>query len=185
MDLTVLSRTGGGVSDGADVSCRVRKHPRIRKAVKWGGLVLGLAALSVWVVSAWLSVRWTGDLSGSNQVFVTAGQGILGLGYGAPPKLWHTYFGWESWKVEDPFLWWYWDYMSLPHFGLVRLPIWVLALPMFLVSTAAWGLDRRACILAANEFCVRCGYDRAGIAALKPCPECGEGPRRRRAGDTP
>ncbi|HVU64866.1 MAG TPA: hypothetical protein VHC70_12875, partial [Phycisphaerales bacterium] len=59
------------------------------------------------------------------------------------------------------------------------MPIWSgLALNTLFYGTIAWGLlflpgTVRRWRRRRGGRCVKCGYDRAGLAAGAPCPECG------------
>jgi hypothetical protein len=52
-------------------------------------------------------------------------------------------------------------------------PIWPLEAGVLAVTLVAWRSDRRGRRLARIGHCPNCNYDRRGIAADVPCPECG------------
>lgn len=64
-----------------------------------------------------------------------------------------------------------WDGRSGHQRRLVSLPLWIpfaaFALP------GAWLWRRRRGLVRLGG-CPACGYDRTGLAAAVPCPECGE-----------
>ena len=58
----------------------------------------------------------------------------------------------------------------VPQQFLVRVPLW-LPLALFALPTAyLWWADSRR---VRPGRCPKCRYDRAGLAADDPCPECG------------
>lgn len=66
------------------------------------------------------------------------------------------------------------------HFGpLPVLPLWPgIALNTIFYAAIAWGLWRIPVLLRRARrrrrgWCIRCAYDRAGLAPGSPCPECG------------
>jgi hypothetical protein len=68
----------------------------------------------------------------------------------------------------------WWPIRSTRAWGTtVAAPLWMLLIPLALITAAAGRtdtLDRRR---ARAGVCPSCGYDRAGIAPGALCPECG------------
>jgi O-antigen ligase len=55
----------------------------------------------------------------------------------------------------------------------VFAPAWSLVVLVVGLTAVAWHLDSRARRRARLGFCPNCNYDRTGILADSPCPECG------------
>jgi hypothetical protein len=151
----------------------VKPHPRIRKTVKWGGIVMCVVMAGVWISSAWWYVTWWRD-SGT-----VIGIGDGGFGFDQilkspiPPSSQGIHFGYQSWT----FHWWFrWE--KLPPERFVNIPIWTLALLAAIQAVFAWRLDTLARRRARVGFCPKCRYDRTGHPAESPCPECGAVPAR-------
>jgi hypothetical protein len=71
-----------------------------------------------------------------------------------------------------------WSYASKPDHGSLAIAIPHVLISALLAGSAFWlwfPPHRRAKRLANNQ-CLRCGYDRKGLAPAAACPECGETP---------
>jgi hypothetical protein len=103
---------------------------------------------------------------------------VVDLGWPLPSMrvvFWHTSGGSGSafWKVHFPSPR-SWDYVCLP-----LLPIWsgfamdsfLFGISARLVSQVVPAIRRRR--RRTTNRCVTCGYDRRGLSAHSPCPECG------------
>jgi hypothetical protein len=115
-------------------------------------------------------VRWT-DRVGANQVSV--GQGCFVALLGGPPAPFQPRAGWGVRLNRPRLVWEYsWEHVN-PRGTWVAFPLLfpaaVLAIPTFL----AWSADVRARRLARLNHCPTCNYDRTGLPAASPCPECG------------
>lgn len=147
-----------------------RPHPRIRRAIKWGGLVVTTLLVVVWIGST----RWMFKYDGKyGDGFVVSG-GMLrtihspGLRREAGPASWYA----GRWRARLE-----WGSESVVHLGFrVVVPLWPLPLLAFLITAAAWRCDFIARRRARKGLCPACRYDRAGIAPDAPCPECGTKP---------
>ncbi|MCL4196643.1 MAG: hypothetical protein KJZ69_04055 [Phycisphaerales bacterium] len=146
-------------------------HKRLRSTIKWGGTVLTVLLLAVWLGSAW----WQVPLRQGG------GRGAIGLGAGqllatwpmrgpAPSRGMYV----EAFELRiGGFSWWFAS-RHLPvvvkgsTLHLVGVPLWSLALATGLPSAWLWFRDRRR----APGLCVHCGYDLRGNAS-GVCPECG------------
>lgn len=159
----------------------VRAYPRIRKSVKWGGVVVSVLLVVVWVGSGWWGHAWYGYGGPYRGKYVSVAEGRVNIGSQGsifailndsliPPPAYVVI------TPQEPsgFKWWFhwhddsWD----TSFGT---PMWVLALGAVLIGAYAWRLDALAWRRDRVGFCARCGYDRKGLAAGVVCPECGEG----------
>jgi hypothetical protein len=153
----------------------MKSHSRIRKTIKWGGLtVLMLFAAALVVSLFWRveRVQWraTGDTIGmfsldQGCIYIFSSLGI------DPSRTVHV-----EWSVQssiDTFTLWQPRLWRNPDTLSVLVPLWLLALPLALVTGVAWTLDFRQRRRALRGQCLNCGYDRAGIAAMGACPECG------------
>jgi hypothetical protein len=58
----------------------------------------------------------------------------------------------------------------------VGIPIPVAITPILIATAAAWRLDTLARRRARVGHCPTCNYDRRGLPAANPCPECGAVP---------
>ncbi len=136
--------------------------------MKWGGAVVSVVLLVVWVGSAWYGVMWEtarwpsfGLYSGTLEVFdgkYAANKAYL-LGWH-----WHRRNGSMIWGVLWPHRYYPWSF---------RIPLWAPLLLAAGVSTAAWHLDTLARRRANKHLCPKCTYDRTGLAVGAVCPECG------------
>jgi hypothetical protein len=149
-----------------------RRTPRLstalRKTVKWGGAVATVVLVAVWVTSGRYCAYWV--FRGESEVFVGGGNININLGnfwsvMKSPP-------GWYAEAQESSLLCrprLLWNSYSL----FADIPLWLLLGPSMALTLWAWRRDavlrRRACA----EFCPKCHYDRAGLAADAVCPECG------------
>lgn len=50
------------------------------------------------------------------------------------------------------------------------IPLWLVSLPVALLTAGLWLIDRRR---FAPELCSNCGYDLSATSAGAKCPECG------------
>jgi hypothetical protein len=152
----------------------VKPHPRIRKTIKWGGAVVALLLVAIWVWSGWRYAYWNGR---HIMVGVSCGRVVADVHDSLTPP---EHRGLHSGDVapnpavgsrfwNKPAAW------RAP--GLVGgvIPMWCIVPATVLVSTIAWRLDAIARARAAVPRCPRCGYDRTGLPLLAECPECGSG----------
>jgi hypothetical protein len=148
----------------------MKPHPRIRKAIKWGGAVVTVLLVVVWIGSGWCSVGMqVGDGRG---VFVGDGQLEMCV-FGSPdPDGDHASStlvpGWHAGCRPFRLHWWFdhWQFGNLHH---LILPLWVPAMITLLAAVITFRLDHGG----QPNACPKCNYDRAGLAAGAKCPECG------------
>ncbi|MFN0011297.1 MAG: hypothetical protein ACKVS8_06600 [Phycisphaerales bacterium] len=145
----------------------MRRCPRTRKAVKWGG-----AALCLLVGVAWAAATVPAVIYDASPAW------LLGTKGGAVVVLWDPEPQLERVAVVEPhdlvmirsFWWLYWTRDTA--FGICALPLW-MPLALVLIPTAvAWRWDAVARRAARLGLCARCGYDRAGLAPGAVCAEC-------------
>jgi len=156
--------------DAGTYDLSVRPHPRIRKTVKWGGAVVTVLLVIAWVGTGWAGAAWG---SGRGLVLMVArGQVVIECIHVGTAASW---FGqWQSGTYPREHRLWFEWYFSRGSWAL-SVPLWV---PIALVAPSAalaWRLDMlaRRRERSQRNLCLKCGYDRAGLAAGAVCPECG------------
>ena len=55
----------------------------------------------------------------------------------------------------------------------VSVPLWIPVVALAIITAGAWRLDTLARRRAREGQCLKCHYDRAGLAPDAFCPECG------------
>lgn len=132
----------------------------------------------VWVGSAEWDLVWVGD------------RAIIDLGAGAAAFRWYwdrlphdlrgTLIFRSLSEVQDMTggnAWAAWRTAVLPEFNSsgmcwrCSVPLWLFLIPLLIPTARAW--LARSIVPGA---CPRCGYDRAGLPAATPCPECNAPP---------
>ena len=162
-------------------STRDKVKRRVRKTVKWGGLVLTVLLVVVWIGSGW----WQMYLSGGEGSELTVAAGKL-IVYGPFYRLPSLTRG-HVWFDTVPFvLQWWFDWGTNDDRWPFSIPIWHFAIPLWfpfllslLATAAAWRADAKYLRRVREGACPACGYDRAGLAAGSLCPECGMQPEAR------
>lgn len=151
----------------------MKPHPRIRKTIKWGGLVITVLLLVVWIGSAW---RGVARVSSNWSISTVGGQFVYNsLPHTVPP----VHRTWNIVRVPSQvkFNWWYSSaYPMGPGRGsmwALQIPMWPLVLLTLATTSTAWWLDVLAQRREREGKCPKCGYDRAGLASGAVCPECG------------
>jgi hypothetical protein len=149
----------------------VKPRPRIRKVVKWGGLVGAGAFAAAWAASAaGLYVVWTG----AHDIVDLISGGVVvehhpWSGPSFPPGERVLAAHWRP-RLGVPWMRpWFLDGRSWELF----VPFWIPALACAVPSAWAWRLDAAARRRERAGRCAGCGYDLAGLAAGLVCPECG------------
>lgn len=159
----------------------MRRHPRIRKTMKWGGAAVSLVLLATFISSAWWTVARRapdGSWDGVSMWHLSAGQVghshflLSGERPPAQPE-------WRIYATQWPFRWGF-DlsrFHSRPVWAssAIAVPLWLPAAIVMGATAVAWRLDSQARHRARAGICLRCGYDRSGLAADAACPECGVG----------
>ena len=148
----------------------VKPHPKIRKTVKWGGAVVTVLLVVVWIGSWWFDAEWGGEAG--PWVRVVRGGLMVGLDETNPP--YHT--GWRtgSARFVHGDTWWFHTVQQGSDYSL-HMPLWLFAGAAGVITVVAWRLDTLARRRARLNLCPKCGYDWAGLrgGAGAVCPECG------------
>jgi hypothetical protein len=152
----------------------MKPHPRIRKAIKWGGLVLMVLIVAVWIAAQWYSLSFCNT---RNSLILQHTGAIIGIAAG--DWKWEFQHDWTMMpRVVSPaapggllpsIRW-------MPRFALIGVPFWLLEMTVAVPMIAAWRLDVRAGRRATLNLCPKCGYDRTGLLQGAKCPECGVAP---------
>jgi hypothetical protein len=147
----------------------VKPHPRIRKTVKWGGAVVSVLFLTIWISSRWWHLGYK-SRGGTWAVGVDAGTVVIGY---ARPGVWSNPHGFLLRFLDPPlhFAWWF-NSESQPLATWWSVPLWVPTVPLLLATCAAWRLDAIARRRGRPGHCAACGYDLTGNTS-GVCPECG------------
>lgn len=149
----------------------MRPHPRIKKAVKWGGAATAAVLAVLWLVSGWwgfMAVKsgWCGVYLASGKVGV----------YSVTSSVTTQFFAGSAliphWELNP----WTFEWSFSAKRWQVMIPLWALVAAAVLASAGAWRLDVLARRGRGHKACPSCAYDRAGLAPEAPCPECGSVP---------
>jgi hypothetical protein len=148
------------------------RRGRMRSTIKWGGAVLTVLLLIVWVAS----VRFEAGVLLSANTELSIRDGQLRCGERLPdrfyPPMQPTTKVWFHGPPFYHFRWWFavYRWQVLPGaIKSVHAPIWFFALLTAVPTAMLW---RRDCKLLPGT-CPKCGYDRTGLPANRACPECG------------
>jgi hypothetical protein len=158
----------------------MRRWPRLRKVTKWAGVVvcavivtafgmclnrtvahcrsdpgatIGLRRREVWLSGGVFSYYYHHDTVGSDE---WGGWIAKPMPWGVN---WSPQLDWKSGRIH------------------VGVPLWVPFLLVAIPTALLWRRDHVTTKRAGGGRCPKCGYDRAGLAATNPCPECGTTPR--------
>jgi hypothetical protein len=156
----------------------MRPHPRIRKAVKWGGATAVLLLTGAWAASGWWLVYWS--VPGRFSLGVGWGTIWAELGRAVPGESGLSILSMYGVSTADPPLLEWWPRLSYYYLydttcTCVSIPLWIPLLPLLAATAAAWRLDAIARRRGRRGRCPACGYHLAGLSPA-PCPECGHGP---------
>ena len=147
----------------------MKPHPRIRKAIKWGGAAVTVLLAVVWIDSWTSYYSWGASSRGP----VTIQRGVVDIAY--LPR--SPQYIEEDLLTLATGLHRLGDFAWVPLHGgaAVRFPLWIPALCIGAATVVAWRLDALVRRRARLNLCPKCGYDRAGLGAGVRCPECGTG----------
>ena len=127
--------------------------------------VAGLVLCAAIVVAFLLSIRWQYGYAGRTAAFTFTHGAVIVVAPGAPrPR--GTGF-WAS-SVRPRLSGWV-QVFNTAYIKAIRIPLWMLFLPIAAVSLLAW---RRARMRRPGH-CLNCGYDLIGNVS-GVCPECGK-----------
>ena len=155
----------------------MKPHPRIRKTIKWGGAVVTVVLVMVWIGSCRTSYSWhlpVAVFADDWSVFCGA---VVATTYTKDKQ------AIADWGTDEPLCpspefantWWFRCTKGSMATDFA-VPIWLLAVITLLLTISAWRLDTLARRRARIGFCPKCNYDRTGLAVGAVCPECGVGP---------
>lgn len=155
----------------------MRARRRVRGVMKWGGITLAAACLAVWAVSLFgtttVYVSWRFPRSG---VVIFTGNGALCWSqFPAPSRgIEADWYGYDL-RANGVSSIWTFDLGGWRKGGLypTKVPLWFPTLVCGAIAWTAWRLEVRSRRARPADPCERCEYDRAGLAAGAPCPECG------------
>jgi hypothetical protein len=147
----------------------MKPHPRIRKTIKWGGAVVTLLLVVVWIGSGYWRIVYCRGGSCS----VRHGCVIVDTLEAGESPYWPP--GWWVDRMDQSMDWWFHgtarQWCGGP--GFVVVPLWTFVALAALATGAAWRRDAIARRRARLNLCPTCSYDRAGLAKGAVCPECG------------
>lgn len=153
----------------------VKPHPRIRKIVKWGGAIIAVV-LTITIVASWrvtFSRSSNAKLSTSGVVIERGVLKIYRVNWADLPNDGTSPMGDDGLILPDGRrLPWSLKYGSTGRASFEHR-LWIPAVVAALLSGFAWHLDTLATRRAREGKCPKCSYDRTGLAAAAPCPECG------------
>lgn len=136
-----------------------------RRVSKWLTLCVGTTILLLWPVSRrWYVSCWVPP---SKCVDIRAGFLIVGTLRFSPGQGRPTWIVTDHPRSNESLLRFHW--YSDPTDWYLTVPLWMLAAPVLLTSTALF-----VCRPKPPGTCTNCGYDQTGLAAAAMCPECGE-----------
>ncbi|MFO0857474.1 MAG: hypothetical protein U0640_08995 [Phycisphaerales bacterium] len=145
----------------------MKPHPRIRKFFKWGGVGLSVLLVALWIGSAY---AYWGKIE-CGQYAWTAMHGyfvIYGSDSSAPSLPLNFEYGPMPFKGMQ-----WWGVVAVSMNGTAyNIPLWPFVLISIAATAAAWRMDTLAQRRNRQGKCKACGYDRGGLAAGAPCPEC-------------
>ncbi len=145
----------------------MKPRPRIRKFFKWGGLVLSVLVLTVWLGSAY--VYWAFVDCQKFGATAMCGYLLISVYDGALP--WAPSSFQYGPVVTKRMVWW--GVFSVSSVGTVfNIPLWPFVALSLATTAAAWRMDIIARRKSRLGKCPACGYDRTGLAPAAPCPEC-------------
>jgi hypothetical protein len=146
------------------------RRRRIRRVLKWGGLVLSLIIAAMWVASVYVAIAY--EPGGSKPTSILISQGCLARFWLEPWPWEHVAgAGWtllagNGWSV----LYWWPDIQNPDPFATVAwLPLWIPFAALAIPTAVLFWRDRRR---IPPGHCQRCGYDLTGNVS-GVCPECG------------
>lgn len=148
----------------------MKSHPHIRKTVKWGGAVVTVLLVVVWMGSARWTLRYA-TTRGDHLWIGDSGVGVFDFGGAQPRQKARWRFAETRWAV----VWRPYFSPRAANAGIFFLPFWLLTGTAFAATVVAWRLDAIARRRERAHLCPKCRYDRTGLAVGAVCPECGVG----------
>ena len=150
----------------------MKPHTRIRKTIKWGGLVATVLLVIVAGASIWCGVSWQSGTA--DHVFLSAGS-VVSFHISGLPQVSGSRW---SFRMQPPrFVWMPTiDTNASIKMTVVVVPLWIPLVVAAGIAALAWRLDTLASRRARLDLCHICHYDRTGLALGAVCPECGRLP---------
>jgi hypothetical protein len=171
-----------------------RTRRGVRAILKWASLGLLVLVLASWMLSGWWRISCS---LFADECFIAleleGGVCTLRVIHDVPATTVNLQAAATARKLHGPapasiygraaltpsparWYWWgKWDVTLPPDHAwsdTIALPLWPAAFAMLLV-VLVWHFNPRAAYRRRRDRCVHCGYDRRGLAAEAPCPECG------------
>lgn len=145
----------------------MKPRPRIRTFFKWGGLVVSVLLLAVWVGSAYVTCYWM--LGAEHDIAVNKGRLFYQWAQPTNHSRLSTFRWWTNPQPQVS-LAWYYGRLNVGWF--VMIPVWFFVALSLATTATAWRMDIIARRKGRLGKCPACGYDRTGLAPAAPCPEC-------------
>ena len=147
----------------------------LRRIVRWGGAVISLLLLALWIGSVW----WNPAIMLAHRAQVMMRAGRLHVRWFDSRGVWDG----DTISISGPgmivilldaerFRWWM-QYRSDSFGTLVSVPLWLPAAAAMLLTVTAWKPELVARRRAGLGRCPKCNYDRLGLPHGAVCPECG------------
>lgn len=153
----------------------MRPHPRIRKVVKWGGLAVGSAIVTLMVLTSGSEWAW-GWWQPGRARRICACEGVVTYwSFPAPesPRPMVVTPGWQSRRTGAYRIRWWIDRLQVSTGTFAQFPLWMPASASLMLTGTVWYLEIRDLRRARVGLCRACGYDLAGLSGAATCPECG------------
>lgn len=146
----------------------MKPWPRVRKAVKWGGVVLTALLLVTWLTSIWWFARAG---TGTGYSSIVSGGGIT---IGFDPG---TYFvrdaAWCEWGAARTSMGGWFSAFDNGVAWSFFCPLWPLLFLGAGATVLVWRNDTLARRHDSFGSCQACGYALEGLPNGSTCPECG------------
>ncbi|HEX2838323.1 MAG TPA: hypothetical protein VHN77_09380 [Phycisphaerales bacterium] len=147
----------------------MRPHPRIRKAIKWGGPVVALSVATLLLLSTRSVMLYT--VREDDMIALYAGRAQLLVNYGDGLSTNETGF---MFYLRQSDIEWLPSLLTGTNGYILSVPLWLPFVLITLPTALAWRLDTIATRRAKLGACPTCSYPRTGLAPSSPCPECGK-----------
>ena len=155
----------------------------LRRGLKWVGLCACAITIGLFILGGWYVPKFTicspgwsfgAEVSSGHLGLLWANSRAQLLGL---PETDGLHVGFEARKPGYPRWRWYpwWSFGQIPAspLRLAYVPLHLLLIAFALPTAAIFYFERRA---RAPSSCAHCDYNRAGLGAGSPCPECGKQP---------
>ncbi len=153
----------------------MKERPRTRKVVKWAGALLCGLIVGAFVLSLWRTVSVIARVKDTGMYVVCVSDGVLIVAKGLSSPLPSELTLYVQGASGQP-VWWFSTTFFEPDTRRGRnlvVPLWALLVPTATVTLLAWRRDSMLRRRRRAGACLKCGYDRNGLAENTVCPECG------------